>query len=359
MQKKKIAIIGIQGLPNKYGGFETLADYLTKNLREYFDFIVFCSSKKYESKIKHFNGATLKYLPFDANGSQSILYDCISILLSLKYDKILILGASGGILLPLLKPFRDKFILNFGGLDWQRSKWSRTAQIVLKKSEEFAVKNSSKLISDNEGIKSYLREEYGRDSSLIEYGGDQAKYQPLMGNYINKYHFINDKYIFSVARVQPDNNIEMILKAFNQYKKINLVFVGNWNNSEYGKKLKVKYNNQENIFLLDAIYDQKELDALRSNCILYIHGHSAGGTNPSLVEAMNLSLPIIAFASTFNKYTTENKGLYFKDENDLIQVLNNIEQCDLESMKLKMKTIASKRYKWSIICNKYKEILQQ
>jgi glycosyltransferase involved in cell wall biosynthesis len=277
----------------------------------------------------------------------------------LKYDKILILGASGGIILPLLKPFQHKFILNFGGLDWQRSKWSHIAKIVLKKSEKYAVNNSSELISDNEGIKAYIKKEYRRESILIEYGGDQAKYRPMVNKYDEKYHFIKEKYVFSVARIQPDNNIEMILKAFSQYREKKLILVGNWNNSEYGKELKNKYNNQENIFLLDAIYDQEELDTLRSNCALYVHGHSAGGTNPSLVEAMNLSLPIIAFASAFNKYTTENKGLYFNNEYELIQILKNIKQSDLELMKLEMKTIASRRYKWSIICNKYKEIFQQ
>ncbi len=99
--KKSLAIIGTQGLPNKYGGFETLAEYLTKYLCNEFEITVYCSSKAYKNRRKRYNGSNLKYIPFNANGSSSILYDTISIIYSVnKYDKILILGCSGGGLCP-------------------------------------------------------------------------------------------------------------------------------------------------------------------------------------------------------------------------------------------------------------------
>ena len=109
--------------------------------------------------------------------------------------------------------------------------------------------------------------------------------------------------------------------------------MGNWSNSVYGLSLKQKYKNKENIILVEAIYDQNILNVFRSNCYVYIHGHSAGGTNPSLVEAMNLSLPIIAYDCNFNRYTTENNCIYFSSSKDLKYKLSLTQKSNLKKLK--------------------------
>ena len=130
---------------------------------------------------------------------------------------------------------------------------------------------------------------------------------------LNQFPFLSENYAFKVCRIEPENNVHLILEAFYKYPLLNIVLVGNWNNSVYGKQLKLQFESFENIYLLEPIYDQNILNQLRSNCYLYIHGHSAGGTNPSLVEAMYLELPIIAYDINYNRETTSNKALYFKD----------------------------------------------
>ena len=122
--------------------------------------------------------------------------------------------------------------------------------------------------------------------------------------------------------------------------------IGNWENSDYGKKLKKRYSIFKNIFLLDPIYNQKTLNQLRCNCSLYIHGHSAGGTNPSLVEAMYLKLPIFAFGAKYNKETTEYKALYFNSELELRQLLESLNSRELGVIAENMKTIADEKYTW-------------
>jgi glycosyltransferase involved in cell wall biosynthesis len=355
--KKRISIIGIQGLPNNYGGFETLADYLTKYLNEEYEFTIFCSSVNYNVKLNKYNNANLYYLPFSANGFSSIVYDSISLLFSLRHDKILILGASSGIFMAFLRPWKDKFILNIGGIDWKRSKWSYVAQKAIKVLEFLAVKNTGILVSDNQAMSEYFLNFYSKNSVLIEYGGDQAKFVQCFNEDFVKYPFLNVKYFFSVARIQPDNNIDLILDSFAIYNDIPLVFVGNWNSSSYGRNLKVKYSNVGNVFLLDAIYDHRELNLVRSNCYGYIHGHSAGGTNPALVEAMNLGLPILAFSSDFNIYTTEGKALYFKNSEELILLFNNLSLETMNLLKISMLEISKRRYLWEIISKKYSEII--
>jgi glycosyltransferase involved in cell wall biosynthesis len=224
-QIKRLAIVGTQGLPNKYGGFETLVEFLAKNLSDQFDITVFCSSKVYRNKQDEIYGSKLVYLPFDANGSESIIYDIVSILKSVKkYDKILVLGASGGIVMPFLKKkYKRKLVLNFGGLDWKRSKWGRFAKVFLKLSEKMAVKNSGTLIADNLGIQDYIKREYSRDSILIEYGGDQVTKEGFPPYDIEKYPFVSNSYAFSVARIQSDNNIDMLLDAFREDIKLPIV----------------------------------------------------------------------------------------------------------------------------------------
>jgi hypothetical protein len=350
----KVAIIGTNGIPSKYGGFETLVEYLVLNLSDKYEFTVFCSTKLNKEKIPTYKGVKLEYISLDANGWQSIFYDMISIYRSYKkFDKILILGCSGSLIQPLFKNYKNKFIMNLGGLDWQRSKWGYFTRKYLKLSEGFGVKYSGHIISDNLGIKDYLLNEYGLDSKLITYGGDQvSKIVPQESDLI-KYPFLRLKYAFTVARIQPDNNIDLLLNSFDESSTIPFVIVGNWNNSNYGKKLKERYSNRKYLILLDAIYDHRELNVLRSNCKVYLHGHSAGGTNPALVEAMNLALPIVAFDSTFNKYTTNFEAKYFSNSYQLNSILGLLSDEDLFLNSQRMLYLAKKQYTWKHISAQY------
>jgi glycosyltransferase involved in cell wall biosynthesis len=350
----KVAIIGTNGIPSKYGGFETLVEYLVINLAEKYEITVFCSTKLNKEKIATYKGVKLEYINLDANGWQSIFYDMISIYRSYKkFDKVLILGCSGSLIQPLFKKYMNKFIMNLGGLDWQRSKWGYFTRKYLKLSEGIGIKYSKYIISDNLGIRDYLLKEYEVDSILVTYGGDQvSKIVPEESDKI-KYPFLRSEYAFTVARIQPDNNIDLLLNSFDESSFLPFVFVGNWNNSEYGKKVKAKYSNHANLILLDAIYDHRELNMLRSNCKVYLHGHSAGGTNPALVEAMNLELPVIAFDSIFNKYTTNFEAAYFSNSNELKSILSSLSDEDLISNSQKMLKMAKKHYTWKHISAQY------
>jgi glycosyltransferase involved in cell wall biosynthesis len=226
----------------------------------------------------------------------------------------------------------------------------------LKSSEKVAVKYSHAEITDNQAIKDYTLAEYGSVSHLIEYGGDHAMPVKLDSKYIAKYKFLNTAYAFKVARIEPENNVHVILNAFTKTTN-NLVVVGNWNNSPYGQELKKFYSSFTNIFLLDPIYNQEELDTLRQGCALYVHGHSAGGTNPSLVEAMHLGLPILAYDVSYNKETTENQAFYFSDDSDLAEKILDLDHKELVKNGNRMEAIAKRRYTWSVIAEKYKGLI--
>lgn len=364
-KKKKVAIIGTVGVPACYGGYETLVE----NLLDYkqdpdIEYQVYCSSKSYKNKLKEYKGAKLKYIPFNANGSQAPVYDSISMVHAfLTSDIILSLGTVGSFVLPIIKLFsKKKIIFNLDGLDDEREKFSSFPQKVIKCARKLASKYGDICISDNQGIKDYALKHYKRDTELIEYGGDQAVPVKDDNKLREKYGLDPKGYSFKVARIEPENNIETILEAYSELPDEQIVIVGNWNRGEFGKEMRAKYGKFSNIMMLDPIYEPEEINLLRSNCKLYIHGHSAGGTNPSLVEAMNLGLPIIANGVIYNRETTEHKAIYFKDhDKDSLkeQVAAACEDNEaLDKLGKQMLEIGKRRYTWKRISNLYEKLFE-
>lgn len=353
----KIAVLGTSGVPARYGGFETLVENLLDNNKHNFKYTVFCSDKLYPFRVKKYKNAKLKYIKLKANGISSIFYDGISLLESLRgrYDIILLLGVSGAIFLPILKPFiRATIICNIDGIEWKRNKWNIPTKKFLKFSESIAIKYSDEIIADNKGIADYVNSEYNRDSITIAYGAsiDRNHNNTLL----KKYDLKKNEYFFKVCRIEPENNIELILDAFTKVKNQRIVIVGNWDNSNFGKRMLQAYGSFPNITLLNPIYNQSDLNELRVNCKGYIHGHSAGGTNPSLVEAMGLNLPIIAYDVNFNRYTLDNNGVYFKNLKKLVHELIQFDSRNVEVDREKIYETFLNRYTVDKIAEEYAKL---
>lgn len=371
-QKLHVAVIGTVGVPACYGGFESLVDNLLDFTPPNVEYTVFCSGKKYEKRLDSYKEAKLVYLEMDANGKESIFYDFKSMKLSVaaNADIMLILGVSGCIFLPYIRRiFKGKIITNIDGLEWRRDKWKWYAKKLLKFSEKMAVKYSDIVIGDNKGITDYIKSEYSKivknkRVELIAYGGDQVS-RVQDDSLFEKYPFCREPYSVTVCRIEPENNIHVILEAFSKMSDEPLVFVGNWEKSEYGRSLKEKFSVYKNIHLLNPIYEPHIVNWLRSNARVYIHGHSAGGTNPSLVEAMNLYLPILAFDCVYNRATTEEKCLYWKTPDDLQNLMKKLCHSESGSESLREKIAremgeAGKRlYSWEKIARQYNKLYKK
>lgn len=354
---KRVAIVGIQGVPAKYGGFETLVENIIgDNCSSEVCYTVFCSAKDYTVRQETYKGVRLKWVPFfHANGAQSTPYDILSMLRCLRgYDTVVVLGVSGCIFLPLFRLlYRRKLIVNIDGLEHRRAKWGKFAKWFLRTSEAMAVRFADVVVADNKGIQDYVTETYGKPSELIAYGGDHTQREvpeERQQEILNKYGVKANDYAISVCRIEPENNSHILCEAFAKSGK-NLVFVGNWERSEYSRNLKKEYGSYSNIRMVDSVYDLDELYALRNQCECYIHGHSAGGTNPSLVEAMSFGKPIIAFDVVYNRETTENKAYYFKDCDELVSLL-----CMSGKKGEAMKEITRRRYTWKHIAGQYESL---
>ena len=354
---KKIAIVGTQGVPAKYGGFETLVENLIGECKSPdIQYTVFCSGRDYKQKLKTFKGAVLKYIPYlHANGIQSIPYDILSLCRCIKdYDTVLVLGVSGGLFIPIFRLFfKNKLIVNIDGREHTRAKWGFFTRLFLKLNEVLAVRYADVIIADNKGIQDYVSEIYKTPTELIAYGGDHALRDvsdERQSQILHEYMLEKQGYALSICRIEPENNCHVTLKALAKSGQP-LVFIGNWEASPYGQKLRRKYGRKDNIHMLDSVYDLDVLYTLRKNCKVYIHGHSAGGTNPSLVEAMFFGCPIMAYDVIYNRESTCNQAYYYRDGWELAQYLKE-DQLDGKCML----DLAKQLYRWKKIVARYESL---
>lgn len=354
---KKVAIIGIQGVPAHYGGFETLVENIIgENCSPEIEYTIFCSAKDYKQRITTYKGARLRYVPcFHANGMQSVPYDVLSMMCSVwRYDTVVVLGVSGCVFLPLFRLlFRGRLIVNIDGIESRRTKWGGCARWFLLTSESMAVHFADAIIADNQGIQNYVKQTYRKDSVLIAYGGNHAKRDVSEA----KEHEVLDAqglssrgYAVSVCRIEPENNCHITLEAFAKCGR-ELVLIGNWKHSRYGLELMEKYGECYNIHMLESIYDLDVLYVLRKNAAVYVHGHSAGGTNPSLVEAMFFGRPILAYDVVYNRATTHDRAYYYSNTDDLVVLL---QQDNLDGKE--MKVLAERHYTWERIAKQYESL---
>jgi glycosyltransferase involved in cell wall biosynthesis len=355
----KIALLGTVGVPGRYGGFETLAE----NLVHYHarcgheaSLTVWCSGKENAHHPDDYMSANLRYVGLRANGVQSIPYDAISLWQAVRsgHDRIILLGISGAMMLPFIRLFsRARIVTNIDGIEWKRAKWHGPARAFLRASECVGVRFSHSVIADNKAIAEYVRERYGKNCHVIAYGGDHAREAAGAGSAPEG---LPNSYALALCRIEPENNVHTILKAWIN-SQTPLVFVGNWNNSSYGRELKERFADDPNIHLLDPIYEPGTLHAIRTKASVYVHGHSAGGTNPSLVEMMHFGVPILAHGCKFNRYSTEDRALYFETSEELAAMVRGLDPEDAAAIGKAMREVAQRRYTWDQIGKSYFDLL--
>jgi glycosyltransferase involved in cell wall biosynthesis len=343
-----ISVVGIRGLPAKYGGFETFADFFCRN-SSFENIVVYCDPTT--PRDTKYNYADRIFLPLSANGIQGIFFDIICILIaSIRRHDILVLGCSGALAIPFARMLGIRVVTNIAGLEWGRSKWGPFARLSLRLFEWIAVKSSSYIVADNRKLKQYVKDVYGVNAKFIPYGGNQvAEIQEVEHSL-----FEERNYYLSVARCQPDNNLEMIIDACVE-AQVKLILISDFNSNTYGKKIRKKISKFDNIIALEAIYNLNILGTIRKRALAYIHGHSAGGTNPVLVESMWQKKACICFDNGFNNSTTNELGLYFKSSGELKKIIidNKSSSEKYEKMGNDLYTFATKEYCWEAIINSY------
>ncbi len=332
----RIAILGTRGIPNNYGGFEQLAENLSLGLVKKGHEVYVYSSSNHDNQEEIWNGIHIlhQYDPEHKVGTiGQFVYDlnCILDSRNRNFDVILNLGyTSSSVWMGLIKS-STRVVTNMDGLEWKRSKYSKSVQRFLLKAEKWAVKRSDALIADSIGIAHYLKNKYHANSTYIAYGAklfDGADQSVLIPFKAEPY-----AYNMLIARMEPENNIEMILDGVHASKSTYPFFVvGNIKN-KFGQYLSAKFSKDPRIVFTGSIYDESIINNLRYYSNVYFHGHSVGGTNPSLLEAMGCRSLIAAHLNEFNKYILKEDGLYFTNVHEVSVIIDNTNKLDAVNAK--------------------------
>jgi len=359
---KNIAIIGTRGIPAKYGGFETFAEAISTLLSaEGFDITVQCDNNSYPQN--EYKGVKL-YFSSVSKSNRPVKYFYEGFKWGIRNADIIIVASTAASLFYFLNIFRKRIILtNPDGLEYRRKKWSTAKKKYLKLSEMLAVKFSDYLIADSESIKQYLISTYKNVEQkirVIEYGAYQNRYTD--SEVLKKYRLEQNGYFLVVSRLEPENNLEMILDAYSGAKTIcPLVIAGNILENGYVKSLIKRFSSGKVLFI-GGVYDRKELSALRYSCKAYIHGHSVGGTNPSLLEAMGSRNIILAHDNEFNREVTQGNQLYFSNSVQCRKMINEIELMtseEADSYKEASYRRVTDKYSWDNILKKYLDLFNE
>jgi len=375
----RISIVGSRGIPARYGGFEFFTEELsTRMVQKGYEVNVSCEYK--DDKIKSiYKGIFLHFTPCNEPTSYFLrkTYEVFSdiyfmIKLSRKSDVMYLLGMTAGaaVIIPKLLNKRLKILINIDGVEWKRQKFNIFEREILYINTLIAALNCDIIILDAQSMKNYIPERWADKSIFIPYGTeitspviwDDAQLETL-GNKNPVIHGIVEKgYWLVVSRLEPENNIHMIIDGFlNSCSKKHLIVIGNFSNINYEKNINnlLELDESKRVIMIGGIYDNKILlNMLRHNCYAYIHGHSVGGTNPSLLEIMSMETIIVAHDNDFNREVCKDGALFFKNAEFLADIINEIEQND--RCFSNMVDIATRRvkneYNWNNVVNQYERV---
>jgi len=320
----KIGILGTRGIPNQHGGFEQFAEFVAPALVQRGHEVSVYLSSLHPFEADTWRGVDLikeKDYEDKIGTAGQFFYDLNCILDARKrnFDVILQLGYTSSSIWRRLFPKEAVIVTNMDGLEWKRSKYSQAVQSFLRRAEKWAVSGSDMLIADSKGIQAYLAEKYQKGSTFIPYGASLFT-DPDPGA-LADYGLQAYTYNMLIARMEPENNIETIIKGHSgSDTDEKLILIGNYRNN-FGSYLKNRYEDHRTVFL-GPNYDLNLLNNLRHFSHLYFHGHSVGGTNPSLLEAMASQALIVAHDNIFNRSVLEEDAFYFSTPSDITSLLN-------------------------------------
>lgn len=357
----KIGITGSRGIPNNYGGFEQMAQFLSEGLACLGHEVFVYSPHHHPFQLSKWGRVNLIHChdPGDRLGTAGqFIYDlnCIRDARRRDFDVLMHLGYTSDSIWHRLWPKPAINMVNMDGLEWKRAKYGRFTRRFLKWAESLAAQNADLLVADSTGIQEHLLKSHGMQSQFIPYGANL--FTEPDPEHIKPYNLIPFSYSLLVARMEPENNIEMIIRGYlRSNRESPLVIVGNASN-KFGRKVQTMYSDPRLLFI-SAIYEPTAINNLRWFSDTYFHGHSVGGTNPSLLEAMACNCNIVAHDNIFNRGVLENNADYFTNDQDVAAILagNGNKEILSRRKKANLEKIAS-TYNWQKIIAAYEQLMK-
>ena len=358
----KIAILGTRGVPNYYGGFEQFAEFFSVYLVEQGHDVYCYNSHDHPFQEKSFHGVKIIHqhdpeYKFGTFGQFIYDYNCIMDSRKRDFDIILQLGYTSNSIWYFLLPKKSITITNMDGLEWKRTKYSKPVQQFLKFAERLAANSSDFLVSDSLGIQKFLSQKYKKESTYIAYGA--YPFDNPDESILQEYSVEKGNYNMIMARFEPENNLDMVLEGVAMHEDKTPILVVGKHMTKYGEYLKNKFKEHSNIRFMGGIYNLEHLNNLRYYSNLYFHGHSVGGTNPSLLEAMASKALVIAHNNDFNKGILKENSYYFSNPVEVKNILNTIKKSDnLQMVQNNFEAIVNE-FNWEKINGEYLRLFEE
>lgn len=360
-QPLRIALVGTRGVPARYGGFETCVEEVGSRLAERgHDVVVYCrrTGTGRSDELSSYMGMSLVHHgALKKRSLETLSHTALSVqhLLRHRTDAAVVFNAGNAPFLPALRAARIPVATHVDGLEWKRQKWAGAGRRYYLAAERMAVRWSDTLIADAVGIQDYYRDKFGASTDLITYGApilDQAGDHRLaeLGLTSGGYHLV-------VARFEPENHVDMIVEGYSASDaELPLIVVGS---APYADAYTQRVHSlaDDRVVFLGGVWDQELLDQLYANAFTYLHGHSVGGTNPSLLRALGASAPTTAFDVSFNREVLGGAGRFFRSATEVrTQVEDSESDVGLTAELGMLARIQAKRYDWDEVTDRYEEL---
>lgn len=362
----RVAMVGTRGVPAHYGGFETAVEEIGQRLvRDGAEVVVYCRGSRRKGPKTHL-GMKLVHLPaLRMKVAETLSHTALSalhLLFSGKFDAVFVFNAANAPFIPLLRMKGAPVAVHVDGLEWKRAKWGGRGRAYYRKAEELAVRWADALIADAEGISDYYRQEFGVETTLLKYGAPVLEQQPA-----DKLHELGlkpDGFHLVVARFEPENHVDLIVEGYLRSDSyLPLVVVGSAPYAnKYCEKIRSVTDGDHRVQLLGGVWDQDLLNQLYAHARSYLHGHSVGGTNPSLLRAMGARTAVIAYDVGFNREVLgEGAGRFFMTAEDLASHVEQLDAGPALASRLGnfLQRRAQERYRWDDVAAGYGQLAER
>lgn len=360
-----VAMIGTRGVPAAYGGFETAVEEIGRRLVQRGHRVtVYTRPDDRDTAPREYLGMRLVPLPaVHSKALETLTHTGLSVGHVVGQDRpdaAFLFNAANALYLPALRARKIPVATHVDGLEWKRTKWGGGGRRFYRVSESLAVRYSDALIADAAGIADYYQEEFGATTDLIAYGAPilMEKNPALLpaGLAPGEFHLV-------VARFEPENHVLEAVEGYvdSPARKPLVVVGGAPFAAEYTQKIHAAAGGDERLLFLGPVYDQEALDSLYFHALTYVHGHSVGGTNPSLLRAMGAGTATTAFDVDFNREVLGSDGRYFARPGDIAQHIGESEN-DVEASMLRgarSRDRAAQRYRWDDVAHQYEALARR
>ena len=358
----RIAMVGTRGVPAHYGGFETCVEEVGARLAARgHEVVVYCRTQGDDNdRLAEYRGMSLVHLPAMRRRTlETLSHTGLSAAHLVRHptDVAIVFNCANAPVLPLLRANGIPFATHVDGLEWRRAKWGRNGQRYYRSAEKLSVRWSDALIADAVGISDYYRDNHGAATDLIAYGA------PVVGSDSDRLAELDlrsDSYHLVVARFEPENHVLEIVKGYvASTASLPLIVVGSAPYSdEYTQRVREAADGR--VRFLGGVWDQELLDQLYANARTYLHGHSVGGTNPSLLRALGAGAPTVAFDVVFNREVLGNAGRYFSDPAGLSWLIADAEADPAASSERgRMALARASLYDWDEVADQYEALCRR